>query len=571
MLWIEEQFCHSKVESLSQDLGLSNLVVNLLLSRGIGSKEEAITFLNPKLAQLSDPLSIPNLENASSRICKAILENEHILIVGDYDVDGISSTVIVQKTLTSLGGSSKYVIPHRKTEGYGLSMEVIRRGMQKGNFSLIIALDCGTNSFKEAEFLAKNSVDLVVVDHHKAKGKIHPSAIIINPHLDLKSEKIWRDMCTAGLCFKLVHGIIKQLREQGNELSFGISPRDYLALTALGTLADMVPLTGENRILAKYGLKHLRKNPDLGLNKLIKIAKFNTAFPFQSEDVTFRIAPRINACGRLDSPETAAELLLSENSNEASELVSKMDDFNEQRKKIETRLTEKAIEQAEAKFSLEKGIVVLGKGSEWNPGVVGIVAGKLSNRFNKPCLVLGYDGGNYKGSGRSNEDINLVDALSFCKDYLVHWGGHPAAVGLTVNEFEVDHFIEKFLSFLDGHTHENTEKKVKIDTIVNSSEICEELLHEVEKLGPFGQENPEPIFALKEIILKTKPRRIGNGDHFQFRIEDENSSIQGIAWNMSERIPPSLEKIDLAFKLRWNRWQNRNSLQVVLQDWKISN
>ena len=570
MLWTEEHYCEKNIIELCKCFGISEFLAKLLLSRGIESQLDAEFFLKPKLALLEDPYEIPNLKCATIRICDAIEKKENILIVGDYDVDGISSTVIIIKVLSAFGIEAKYVIPHRQTEGYGLTKEVLQRGMKQNEFSLILALDCGTNSWEEADFLQNKNIDLVVVDHHKAKGEIHQNSTIINPHLQ-ETENQWSNLCTAGLCFKLVHGIIKFLREAKYKTAFEISPKDFLPLAAIGTLADMVPLRGENRILAKYGLKHLRNNPEVGLRSLLKLANLDTRFPFDSEDITFRIAPRINACGRLDRPEIAAELLLTKNSEEASKLAHITNEYNEERKLIETKLTEQALDQAETKFASRKAAVITGQGSEWNPGVVGIVAGKLSNTLNKPCLVLAFEKGKYKGSGRGIKGTNLVSALLSCEEFLEHWGGHPAAVGLSVDESKVKLFEEAFLTYIeDKSPGVDNEPSIKIDCTLSLSEINDDLLHIVNKLGPFGQDNPEPVFALKRIELGSNPRKVGNGDHFQFKIENSTESISGIAWNMSDRMPPTHQKLDFAFKLRWNRWNNHQTPQMSLIDWRLS-
>ncbi len=570
MLWTEEHYCQQNIIELSKCLGISELLAKLLLARGIGSSLDAQLFLKPKLALLENPYEIPNLKSATIRICEAIEKKENILIVGDYDVDGISSTVIIIKVLSAFGVEAKYVIPHRQTEGYGLTKEVLQRGMEQNEFTLVLALDCGTNSREEADFLQNKNIDLVVVDHHKAKDKINQHSTIINPHIQ-ETDNPWSNLCTAGLCFKLVHGIIKFLRESNCKTAFEISPKEFLPLAAIGTLADMVPLRGENRILAKYGLKHLRNNPEVGLRSLLKLANLDTRFPFDSEDITFRIAPRINACGRLDRPEIAAELLLTKNSEEASKLASLTNEFNEERKLIESKLTEKALNQAETKFASRNAAVITGQGSEWNPGVVGIVAGKLSHTLQKPCLVLAFERGKYKGSGRGIKGTNLVDALSSCEELLEHWGGHPAAVGLSVDESKVKLFEEAFLAYFEGKASVfDNEPCIEIASTLSLSQINDDLMYVINKLGPFGQDNPEPVFAMKKIELCSNPRKVGNGDHFQFKFENSSESISGIAWNMSDRMPPTHQKLDFAFKLRWNRWNNQQTPQMSLVDWRLS-
>ena len=571
MLWEEEQFDDLIVENLCSDLGCSPLISKLLLGRGFNDVDQANSYLHPKLSHLSDPFCVPYLKEASARICESIEKKDKILIVGDYDVDGITSTVILAQILQAFGLNPIYAIPHRMEEGYGLTLDVLERGMGQEKINLVIALDCGTNSFEEATFLQNKGIDLVIIDHHQSKGNIHEHPTLLNPHLNGSSGTQWTNLCTAGLCFKLVHGILKHLRNKKNETALGISPKDYLALTALGTLADMVPLDGENRVLTKYGLKHLRHNPSTGLQSLIKLAKFDTRFAFDAEDITFRIAPRINACGRLNQPEVAAQLLLSQDSNEATNLAQQMDEFNEERKKIEAQLTETAHTQAEEKFASQPAAVIAGKGKEWNPGVVGIVAGKLANSLSKPCIVLAYDKGRYKGSGRGVAGINLVDALASCADLLEHWGGHPVAVGLTVHEDKLQDFITTFMQVLEEDENNKLQvPSLTIDGVLQTREISGELLNEISLIGPFGQENREPIFALKEITLNSKPRPVGNGEHFQFRVENNQGSIAGIAWKMRDRTPPVNQKIDLAFRLRWNRWNNQNTPQMVLEDWKLS-
>ena len=570
MFWSKKSVCEKLQKEITDGLGVSDLVSEILINRGIDSLIKAQSFLHPKLALLSDPYQVPNLKRAVDRICTAIKKKEKILIVGDYDVDGISSTVMTMKILANFDLIANFVIPFRKSEGYGLSKEVLERGIEKSDCSLIIALDCGTNSWEEAEILQKNKIDLVVIDHHKSKGEIHPHCLIVNPHLsEIGSE--WTNLCTAGLCFKLVHGIIKCKRENGDKNAFEISPKDFLSLAALGTLADMVPLKSENRIFAKYGLKHLRKRPTKGLEALMSVAKVDLRYPLDSEDIAFQMAPRLNACGRLDRPEVAAKLLLANDPSEASELALLTNKFNEERKQIESKLTKSAILQAEEKFSDKDAVVIKGKGEDWIPGIVGIIAGKLCNSLNKPTLVLAYDQGKYKGSGRGIESVNLVDALAHCEKFLDHWGGHPAAVGLTVDEKYIEEFTEAFLSYIEKeNTGMKSEPSIIIDSFLTVDQINCQLLKEIEVLGPFGQDNPEPVFGLRDLVLKTKPKRVGCGEHFQFRISSEIDSIPGIAWNMRDRIPPLNQKIDLAFRIRWNRWKNQNGIQVVLTDWRLS-
>ena len=572
MLWVEKHVEEKKVLSLSQVLTIPTLLSRLLCQRGLSEPEKALRFLQPKLAHLADPFVIPGLKDAVFRIIEAIQANEKVLIVGDYDVDGITSTVIIKKNLSALGLDPSYVIPKRKNEGYGLTGEILQRGLRSGNVSLVIALDCGTNSIKEAQMLSDKGIDLIIVDHHQAKENIPKNRIILNPHLHPDRQEPWRNLCTAGLAFKLIHGLLKELRTRGCPKAHFIDPRDSLSLTALGTIADLVPLLAENRILARFGLKHLGKKTEPGLNALLKESNIKKEIVPESEDVTFKLAPRINACGRLDNPEVASKLLLEKNESICKELAKKMNHFNEQRKEIEMRLTEKALSLANQKFDKCSGVVACGRGEFWNPGVVGIVAGKLANELGKPCLVLAEtEDGVYRGSGRGLDGINLMDALEMCKNYLKHWGGHPAAVGLSVEKENIGAFSKAFIQSIDRLTGGIKKKpRLHIDAIISPSEISEEMMKVVKSMAPYGQDNPEPLLAIKKIKLTEPVKKVGSGEHFQFSIFNGLNSISGIAWRMADRMPPTKKEIDLAFKLRWNEWNNKRNLQMILEDWKLS-
>ena len=548
------------------------MLARLLLQRGIAKNDEANRFLEPKLAHLADPFELPGLKDAVLRISQALEKKEPVLLIGDYDVDGITSTVILKQNLAKLGTEPHYVIPRRKDEGYGLTSEVLDRGLRVSDFKLVIALDCGTNSSEQANELKAKGIDLIVVDHHQAKGDLPEGPIMVNPHLHPDHGEPWRNLCTAGLAFKLIHGLLKHLREQNVYRAFEVNPTESLALAALGTIADLVPLREENRILARFGLKHLGNKPSIGLRALLKESGLEVGSSPEIEDVTFKLAPRINACGRLNDPEVASSLMLETDPIICRQLAQKMNGYNEDRKGIEAQLTEHALEQADQSFSDKPAVVVCGMGEAWNPGVVGIVAGKMSNTLGKPCIVLAQsDDGTCKGSGRGVQGLDLVDALSRCQELLTHWGGHPVAVGLTLEKENLNSFIEAFVATVDELTGGKVAPvSLNIASTIEQSDLRPELLDELVKMAPFGQENPEPVLALKNIRLAQKPRKVGDGSHFQFSVHNGSSSISGIAWKMAERIPPTDQDIDLAFRLKWNHWNGRRNLQMELQDWKLS-
>lgn len=571
MLWIEDQYDLDLVDTLCRELSITTTLSKFLISTGIEDSDKAENFLNPKLAHFADPFDIPGMIEAVNRICQALQKKEKILIIGDYDVDGITSTVIIKKNLNALGLAPFHVTPKRKTEGYGLTRKVLERGLQLDAIDLVIALDCGTNAVEESEFLNKQNIDLIIIDHHQSKnGKLN-QAIQVNPHLHPDNDEPWRFLCTAGLAFKVVHGILKKLRKEGVKKAFEINPKEYLPLAGLGTIADLVPLQNENRILASFGLKYMHTEPAPGFHALLEQSNIPTNTTIGSEDVAFKIAPRINACGRLDDPEVAISLFLNSSIPECKDLARKMNDYNEARKEIESDLTKDALKQAEELFDDRSAVVVCGQGDHWNPGVVGIVAGKLANLLGKPCIVLAKSENEYKGSGRGVKGVNLVHALDHCKEMLTHWGGHPAAVGLSLNVENVKMFADEFVKVIDDQTGGSfPEPTIRIAVTIEQKELKPELMNELNKLGPFGQANPEPIIALKNIQLAYEPKKVGSGDHFQFSVHNGNRTISGIAWNMSDRIPPTNKNIDLAVKLKWNLWNGRKNLQMMLEDWRMT-
>ena len=570
MRWIENQHDINSVSLLCRELSVSKILSKCILSRDIDEPEKASFFLNPKLSHFTNPFEIKDMEKAVDRICLAIEKKQNVLIIGDYDVDGITSTVIIIKCLTKFGNLPHHVIPKRQLEGYGLSEKVIKRGLETGKIDLVIALDCGTNSKKEADYLKQKGIDLIIVDHHQSKEKLPTHGILVNPHLSENKGEPWRFLCTAGLTFKVVHGILKKLRNTGNETALNTSPKEYLGLSGLGTIADLVSLKKENRIIASFGLRYLTEKSGIGLQELIKEAKINSTH-LESEDVAFKIAPRINACGRLDIPEVAISLLLETERNKCQVLAKKVSNYNEQRKSIEANLSDEALKQANDIYSNLPAVIAAGEGHAWNPGVVGIVAGKLANTLGKPCIVLAKSGSEYKGSGRGIDGVNLMQILSSCEHLLTHWGGHPAAVGLSVSEANLEDFKKFFVEIIKEQTNGILpERSILIDATISECDLHESLVNDLNRLSPFGHDNPEPILALKNILLSREPKKVGSGKHFQFSVFNGNKNISGIAWNMADNIPPAELPIDLAFKLRWNYWNASKSLQMVLEDWKLS-
>jgi len=366
MQWIEQQAEQSSVARLQNELGISPLLARLLVQKGFADSREAQAFLKPKLKDLDDPFEIQHMDLAISKILNTRDNQQSVLLLGDYDVDGISSTVMTKQALESIGLVVETIIPKRLSEGYGLTQEALERGLSKGKFGLVIALDCGTNSIAEADYLHSLGIDLIVVDHHQQKGGSLPKAILINPHIAPDQGEPWRHLCTAGLCFKLIHALYKRVREMEASGSEELTPRDYLPLCAIGTLADLVPLQGESRILSRFGMMRLFMDASPGLLALLKECGLEESIEPETEDITFKLAPRVNACGRLNEPETAVSLLLEKHPDRCRSLAQKLTQFNEERKGIEAQLTIDALAQAEENFSDSPAVIVTGDGDGWH-------------------------------------------------------------------------------------------------------------------------------------------------------------------------------------------------------------
>ena len=547
-------------------------MAELLLRSGLNAAEKAGTFLNPTLTGLSDPFEVPRLSEAASRLVKAISKKEKVIVLGDYDVDGVTSTALLVTVLRNFGLSPSFVVPRRAEDGYGLSRSAIDRALEQGKPDLFIALDCGTNSHDEVDYLCSLGMDVIVVDHHRSKEKALSQGILINPHIHENSEgkdAAWRNLCTAGLVFKLMHGLLKHLREIQHPVALSYKLRDQLDLVAMGTVADLVPLMGENRILASNGLRILAQTQRPGLRALMEVAGLKPGQEIMPMDISYRLGPRINASGRLADAALSVELMVSEDTRFCYETARQLDTFNRERQDIERHMTEQADAIIEKYYVDNHGIVLYEDG--WHPGVVGIVAGRVTRKYNRPCVVLGNDGGLAKGSGRSIEGVNLVDVLGRCSEHLSSWGGHPMAVGVSLSKDKIDTFRSLFTEAVKICSGSDlAEQSVDISAWINVNQIKESLMQELEALHPFGQGNPEPVFGIKNVVLKQRPE-VFKEIHYRFTLPDSaGKKIQGVAWKLAKKLPPTSVPIDLAVGLHWNYFNGRKQLQVEMLDWRNS-
>ncbi len=568
MRWNYNPFDATLVADLARSLGTTPIVAELLMRNGLAEAEPAARFLHPALATIGDPFLLANLEAAVERLRLAITRQQTVVVLGDYDVDGVCSTTILVSILRRLGLAPRYVVPRRAAEGYGLSRTSIDRALEAGLPDLFIALDCGTNSSEEVAYLRSRGVDVIIVDHHRSTAAPAEGAVLINPHVaPREGDEAWRFLCTVGLVFKLAHGLLKRLRLENNPPALAIVLKDYLDLVAMGTIADLVTLTGENRIFARHGLRVLTETRRPGLLALMRVSGLKTEQGLVPSDISFRLGPRINASGRLADAALSVDLLLTDDLAFAESAARQLDDLNRERQEIERQITERAERYVEENLSTASGLVLFDEA--WHPGVVGIVAGRISRKYNRPAIVLGNEGEFAKGSGRGITGFNLVEILAECAGCLESWGGHPMAVGISLKKTRLDEFRVLFEAAIRrSREGASTEPGVELSGWLEGTQLTEQLMNELEQLHPFGMGNPEPVFGVHGMRLRNKPD-VFKEQHFRFNAEDGNGRrMSGVAWKMADRLPPVGVPLELAVQLNWNHYNGRRILQLELHDWR---
>ncbi len=570
--WIYTAPPPEAASALAKGIDIHPALISILAKNGIAAPDSAEQFLNPQLKNLDDPFSVKNVNAAVERLIRAIEENETVAIMGDYDVDGVTSTTLLTKMLRLFGNDPRCFVPRRLEEGYGLSRPALERVLAEGPFKLFVALDCGTNASEEIASLRAHGLDVIVIDHHRSKLPPSEECILVNPHVNDNDPVTGAAspaglLCTVGLVFKVCRALLRKMVERENLVAQHIKLREYLDLVAMGTIADLVPLAGENRIITKHGLKQLAQTSNEGIRALVQASGIAPETELQPSDVSFRIGPRINASGRLADAALPLEMLLSDDKDRCAEIAGRLNEMNRERQGIERQVTEEALAQLTAGDHGQSGLVAFG---DWHPGVVGIVAGKLSRHFNRPCIVLGKEGNRAKGSGRSVPGINLVEALQPSDALLESWGGHPMAVGVTVCETNVEEFRKQFSASVDEilKTGNISEEFLNIGAWIGDIDITDSFLDQLAKFQPFGEGNPEPIFGISDITLRMPPVPFGE-NNYRFQIAlDYRRKLGVVAWRKADRIPPGDKPIDLAVKLGWNYYNGRKYPQAELIDWR---
>jgi single-stranded-DNA-specific exonuclease len=537
-----------------------------LVNRGVARKVEVSEFLNPKLKLLADPFLIPNMDAAVERLWKARENNERLLIYGDYDVDGVSSTALLTEMLTELGWTVQPYLPGRFDDGYGLSAEALEKCIEQFETDVVLAVDCGSTAVEAIEFLNERQIDILVLDHHQVSDPPPKPLAMVNPQLS-DDYPNFQELCSVGLAFKLAHALVKRGRQEGLQKERDLDLRQYLDLVALGTVADLVPLTGENRKLVRSGLEQLGETDRPGVVALKNVA--NVSKPVTVFNVGFQLGPRLNAAGRMDNPDASLNLLLAKDRYEAEKAAETLNNHNDERRKIERDISTQAVESVRKRFDPKNDFVIVEGNMEWHLGVIGIVASRVMREFYRPTFILASDGDGWKGSARSIEGFDLAEAMRGCDDLLNDHGGHAMAAGVSVKPGRLDAFRERINEIAKKTiTPDMFQPPLKLDAGTDLSELTLVHIEEMSQLEPLGQGNPEIQLLVAELTLSSPIYRMGRDkQHAKFWVTDEHGACEVVAWNLKPEDEPQ-DTFDIAVAPQINDFNGRRSVQLKLIDWR---
>jgi single-stranded-DNA-specific exonuclease len=579
---------------LASQLKISPLLAQCLLNRGFSEPAAIENFLSPRLKNLADPFLLPNMAAAVERLLLAREQNEPLVIFGDYDVDGVTSTALLVEVLRALGWRVEFYLPSRMDEGYGLSADGVENCLGKFPVKLILAVDCGSTAVETIAQLRVRGVDVIVLDHHQLSNPAPDAVVLVNPQLHggtgfqpvradvigrLEARSTFTELCSVGLAFKLAHALLKRGREINLPGAAEFDLKPLLDLVALGTIADLVPLTGENRILVTAGLERLNMTRRAGLIALKQVAESPENLGMY--DVGFQLAPRLNAAGRLETAEEALQLLLAGNVDEALPLAKNLDQRNRERQKIEKAIVEEVIGVVRSKFDGENDFVIVEGQLLWHIGVVGIVASRVLSEFYRPTIIIGGENGQMRGSGRSIAGFDLAAALRECDDLLLRHGGHAMAAGLSIAPEKVDALRDRLNGLARRSLQpDDLQPPLRLDAEVALGEINLESLAQLEQLKPTGQGNPAVQFCARNLTNARPFQRMGaDKRHVKLWVKDTPSPGSGAAsgavtheavwWNAGGRPLPD-GKFDLAFAPAVNEFNDRRSVQLKVLDWRPS-
>ncbi len=550
----------SLAANIAREVGISDVAARLLVNRGVTTAEEAEKFLAPSLKNLHDPMLLPDVERGVERLKQAIGKKERILVYGDYDVDGITSTALLVRTLGKLGANVIHRLPHRRKEGYGIKPKIVDEARDAG-VKLIITTDCGITAFETAKRANEYGIDIVITDHHEPDEKLPSALAVINP-LRKDSRYPFPYLAGVGVALKFAQALVRSIGH--NDTSY---LNHYLDLASLGTIADVVPLTDENRVIARFGLEALRESKKMGIRTLIERVGIADKKP-TSYHVGYILGPRINAVGRMGDATLALDLMLTADERMASELVDALERHNRERQQEQSKMMKK-VEEMMSEIDLGESPVLVLASEDWNSGVVGIVAGRLAEAYCRPAVVLSvdYEKNLAHGSARSSIDaFNMIEALNECSDILISAGGHAGAAGLSLRADQVDEFRDRIVDIAaERISPEDLIPRVEVEAELSASEITESLQREME---PFGEGNPEPLFVSRGLEV-TDIWRVGqDGSHLKIRVKGDGSELEAIAFGMGE-MESEISRgsiIDLCYTLRGDKFNGSECIQLTVED-----
>jgi single-stranded-DNA-specific exonuclease len=557
---------------LAAQLEIPPLLAQCLLNRGLSEPSAIENFLQPRLKNLADPFLLPNMAVAIERLLHAREQNELLVIFGDYDVDGVTSTALLVEVLRPLGWKVDFYLPNRMDEGYGLSADGVENCLKKYPVKLLLAVDCGSTAVETIQKLHERGVDVIVLDHHQVSSPPPATVALVNPQLSTlnpQPSNAFTELCSVGLAFKLAHALVKRGRETGLPGTAEFDLRPLLDLVALGTIADLVPLTGENRILVSAGLQRLNLTQRPGLIALKQVAQCPPSLG--AYEVGFQLAPRLNAAGRLETAAESLHLLLAPGLSGALPIAQSLDARNRERQKIERCIVEEVTVAVKSKFDPQADFVIVEGRLLWHIGVVGIVASRVLQQYYRPTIILGGEGNEWRGSGRSIAGFDLATALRECGDLLVRHGGHAMAAGLSIEPDKVDALRQR-LNELAQRTlkPEDLQPSLRLDAEVGLDEMTLESLGDLARLRPAGQGNPAVQFCARSVTHQRPLQRMGaDKQHVKLWVTDGAVTHEAVWWNGGDKSLP-VGKFDLAFTPQINEYNGRQRVQLKMLDWRAA-
>lgn len=553
--WQIYQTNEQKVEEISKKYEINKLLATILVNRDITEEQVIEKFLNPKRNDFYDPYLMPDMEIAVKRIIKAIDKNEKILIYGDYDVDGITSVTVLKSFLEERGITVSEYIPNRLKEGYGLNKKAIEEIAKQG-IQLMITVDCGISAIEEVEYANKLGIETIITDHHEPGNEI-PRALAVVDAKRKDNTYPFRNLAGVGVVFKLIQAIGTKLKLDEKEYL------KYLDIVCIGTISDIVPLVDENRVIVKLGLKLVKQTKNLGLREIIKSSGYSQ---IDSNTISFGVAPRINACGRMGHQEEALKLFLETEEDEVNKLTQKLNEYNKIRQETERNIYNEAVEEIEKEKLYNKNTIVIMK-ENWHHGVIGIVASKITELYFKPSILLCEEEENAKGSGRSVPGFDLYEALTDCKEHIDRFGGHSMAIGINIKKEEFEEFRNKLEKIAEEKNIKEIVPILKVDAQVYLDDIDKEMVGSLKELEPFGEANKMPIFVFRNLKIDSI-RALSEGKHLKLTLKDNKNIVNAIGFNLGElsneyRIG---DKVDVVGNLEINTFNGVENIQINIKD-----